>query len=371
MTKFKNRKGLALGSIFALVVSAFVGVAPAKAAAGDLIVEPAYGPATNFTALASDSASISGIVLNTTYKTGVSAANLKYKVRILTADLDAASVSYQALVSESTAVAVPGLAGTFSAVTEAAYGDANYTYFDQTKVFYHTNDTLMGNASAYNLLRLAANRTDGETSSFQVEVTAWNDSVDNNMIDSSEVNTSVPVTVTFVHPEAVALGVAVTQPTLGDSTISARITMGGLNLQNYIEVAGGAPHIQAGVSLTSTTIDGSSSSKVVTYDADTDTLAAALDVSGMKYLYDTVSADVYYFYAKFAGAAEASTLVDPWDGNVASALSTSVEVVAATVATYSLQVVTGTTVAQDTGMTGADNIKALTGTKTHSFKFAG
>jgi len=251
MTKFKNRKGLALGSIFALVVSAFVGVAPAKAAAGDLIVEPAYGPVTNFTALASDSASISGIVLNTTYKTGVSAANLKYKVRILTADLDAASVSYQALVSESTAVVVPGLAGTYSAVTEAAYGDANYTYFDQTKVFYHTNGTLMGNASAYNLLRLAANRTDGETSSFQVEVTAWNDSVDNNMIDSSEVNTSVPVTVTFVHPEAVALGVAVTQPTLGDSTISARITMGGLNLQNYIEVAGGAPHIQAGVPLTS------------------------------------------------------------------------------------------------------------------------
>ena len=57
--------------------------------------------------------------------------------------------------------------------------------------------------------------------------------------------------------------------------------------------------------------------------------------------------------------------------NVASSVSTSFEVAAATVATYSIQAVTGTTVAQDTGLTGANNIKVLEGTKTLSFKFAG
>ena len=369
MTKFKNRKGLALGSIFALVISAFVGVAPAKAAVGDLIIEPAYGPSTNFTALASDSASVQhGIVLNTTYKSGVSASKLKYKVQITNADLTTASVSFAATMTSSTAISLPSNAITNSRATSAAYGDSGDADFDQIRVIKNTNEA--GVAAEYNLMLLSAWRSD-TTESITVTVTAWNDVIDNDVMDSSEVVVSAPATVTFIHPEAVALGVAVTQPTLGDSTISANITMGSLNLKNYVETNGSGPSVQAGIATSNTTITGSSSSAVVAYVALTDKLVASLDVSDTALSRDTVTADEYFFYAKFNGAAASAALNGIWAGNVASALSTSVEVVAATVATYSLAVVTSTTVAQDTGLTGANNIKALAGTKTLSFKFAG
>jgi len=150
------------------------------------------------------------------------------------------------------------------------------------------------------------------------------------------------------------------------------MTLGTLNKPNWL-VQYTAPKINVGIATVALRVDGaSSSSAAVAYNSVTDTLYADLDATDFSTNNSTVTADTYYAHVHVGADTSTNAFTSTvFADNVASTVSTSFVVAAATVATYSIQAVTGTTVAQDTGLTGANNIKVLEGTKTLSFKFAG
>jgi len=242
MTKFKNRQGLALGSIIALLLSAFVGVAPAKAAAGDIILTPAFGPSTNYNAVQGEQY---GFVLASKFKTGVSigSASLSYKVELLTNDYTWANTN----ISGSAGVRVSPTnspevfenwttANGVAAVSEAYYNNDSATY-PKVKVL---TQTLSADVNANNLMHIEVAPTVSSSDVIQVAVTAWIDSIPNQKIDDNETVLSETRTLSFHPAYKIAPSVAVRAVT-GESNVSVTATLGGVNLGNFEAIVGTTP----------------------------------------------------------------------------------------------------------------------------------
>ncbi len=194
MSKNLTRKGLALGALLALGSSVIAG-APAQAA-GELVVVPSAGTSYN---------AVAGSVFNlsTTFAPGYtpsSYAQLKYIVKT-----DAnAGVTYGANSSLVTAPATSqAVSLSSSAVTATGAGATTINYLGLK-----TNDTAVSSS---------------------VEVTAFVDANNDGAVTAGEWNTVK--TVNFKKLADITPVVTLAQPSTGDTTVSATVAWGDLNVQ--------------------------------------------------------------------------------------------------------------------------------------------
>jgi hypothetical protein len=194
MSKNLTRKGLALGAVVALGASVFAG-SPAFAA-NELNVAPSAGTSYN---------AVAGSVFNlaTTFAPGFtpsSYAQLKYIVK---SDANSA-IKYGVGVA---AVTAPATAQAISLSSAAVVATG-------------------ASATTVNYLGLSADTT---TVTSAIEVTAFVDANNDGAVTAGEWNTVK--TVTFKKLADIVPVVTLTQPSTGDSTVSATVAWGDLNYQ--------------------------------------------------------------------------------------------------------------------------------------------
>ena len=220
MTKFMNRKGLALGAAFALTASALVAT-PANAAGEiTLAVNGGTGTSTILGETFSLKATVGSLVPDS--------ANDEVKFLVenateatLTYTADAGTKGVYATTQGIESTQVDG-AGTSATATSTGASDAvngNFTAGTgalTTAAVFEDNQTLGISSAA--------------TTGHSITVTAWLDADGSGTINNGEFASS-PVTISFVTVANAGLSASyTTNPQVGDSTVSAEITSSVINV---------------------------------------------------------------------------------------------------------------------------------------------
>ncbi len=216
MSQNTNRKGLALGAIFALVVSAFTTAPAALAADGDqLKFTPDAG--TTYTSLVTEDFKMAVSLKPAFVSTGYGA--LKYSIKRTAGNLDVqvttsatATIGDLASSSASNSILLATETGTLT-VSPLATSSTNQ------------NGIVLRPSTASGVTNVTS-----ESAKTTVVVTAWIDSSPaNNKIDADEY--FVTQTVDFVPFSSLTAAVTLTDPVVGDTRITASATVAGINLE--------------------------------------------------------------------------------------------------------------------------------------------
>ena len=230
MRQNSNKKGLALGAAFALLISSFVGVLPAQAADavnGEKIgISPEAGPSSNLTGLVTEDFAIKSYLLP-----GI--ANDKFATGTAMYEITKTSGNMDVLVStRSTAIAADATPASYSAASGVnANSLSAVIYADQT-----TGSVVAGTVtSELAKLTFRPYSTSGEVSSSPsvvMTVKIWIDEAAGvaGQHDSYEWYTTK--TVTLLSPNAVSATNTLTDITNGDTVVTVSATVNALNYQN-------------------------------------------------------------------------------------------------------------------------------------------
>ena len=243
MTKFMNRKGLALGAAFALVATGLV-AAPASAAGEiSLAVNGGTGTSTILGESFSLKATVGSLVPDSSNdEVTFLVANATGATLTYTADAGQREVGVDDDSIETTVVDGTGVAATGTSSGVADYVKGGFTQDGDRSVIttaeaYLDNQTLSISSAA--------------TAAHSVTVTAWLDADGSGTINNGEFASS-PVTISFVEYDDAGLQVAMkSTPQLGDGTFTAKVTS---SVINVAQVAVGNIAVQAGVYVSGTAI---------------------------------------------------------------------------------------------------------------------
>ena len=247
MQKNSNRKGLALGAIFALFASIFVGVTPAQAAATDganIAVRPALGTTYGGTLL-EDFPVYAQLLPGQT--------NASFSSRLFWKVEKTAGVNMDVAISVSQALAV-----TFSATPDVTSFSGTIPAGSTSTTVSHTTD---GAGLNYLNFRVSSASGIASWSPVTLRVTAWIDEVtagsSEGVMDADEWRTTQ--TITLYHPNSIPATVTVGDLSAGDSVLTTSATITGVNFANltgkfYFGASASAGVFTAG----DTTLSGSS-----------------------------------------------------------------------------------------------------------------
>jgi hypothetical protein len=221
MQKNSNRKGLALGAVFALVASLFA-TAPASAATdgANIGAYPVLG--TTFAGVVTEDFPVYAQLKPGNPNADFTASNVVFKVEKtagtamdVAISASAAAISMQDATSESHTVDNEGntlVAGSTSTTVSAVISSNGIAHLNFAA----------SSASAY-----------ASWSAVTLKVTAWIDTqggAKNDVIDSDEWFTTF--TVTLVRPESLTGTPSITAANTGDEVVTVSATVGGANLAN-------------------------------------------------------------------------------------------------------------------------------------------
>jgi trimeric autotransporter adhesin len=220
MQKNSNRKGLALGAIFALVASLFATAPAAQANEAGLVVEPIVG--TSYTMVNTED-----FILTTRLGSQVQsdrAAALKYIIQ------KSGTIGYGLSISHTVSPSLTAMSGLFPAVAGNSTMSSMITSSTISVVAAPDSSGLSANR---NQLRIQPWTTSASLTSvspaISVTVTAFLDLNNDGLATGSEPSTSV--TVNFVALGNIGGSVTLTQPVAGDTRVTASFALTTVNHQ--------------------------------------------------------------------------------------------------------------------------------------------
>jgi len=261
MTNKGNRKGYALGAIFAMVASFFVGVMPAQAATAvegaNIAVRPNAGPATNFNGLVTEDfliyAQLNSGESNSNWGTESAATRVMWEVTDTTGLYDIMVFSSNTAAG-ATAVTTSTTSRTVSGVISPVSASATYDPSDSGTLNVAYSDTSVSATLAMNTVTVSA-PVDGTSGLSYLSIRALSSSAITSKspnavltvkiwIDDQGLKNGVHDTDEWYTVETVTLhatdNVPVTKTVTGINAASTKLTIsavvGGLNFQN---LAGG------------------------------------------------------------------------------------------------------------------------------------
>ena len=230
MQKIASKRGLALGSIIAILLSTFMGVLPAKAAdateGAQIGIAPVAGPTSNLTGIVSQDFAIKAFLLPGASSADFGSGTVRWQITKTAGNLDVLVASQSGQATSIADAMLPGSnSGAVSSLAAVVY--AAWT----------TGSVIAGNvASSKSILTVRAYTTSPGIVSSSPTVTLnikfW---IDNGagtagVHDSFEYYTEE--TVTLLSPNAVSATTTLETVTAGDTFVTVSSTVTGLNYQN-------------------------------------------------------------------------------------------------------------------------------------------
>lgn len=214
MQLVKNRKGLALGAIVSLVASLF-GVSPANAVtSNNLTIAPSAG--TSLVGLVTDDFALQ-VTMDAQYASSVGYSKLKYKI---THD----STTFNLIATTSNTATVASVATNASSASNVVVTQSPLTKYVTPSPAAGSNK----NTIAFRLQSGSATIPSSVSTQVNVTVVAFIDNVvENGELDSGE--WSVTTTVALKPWSALGASVTLTQPTAGDTLVTASAAVSGVN----------------------------------------------------------------------------------------------------------------------------------------------
>ena len=294
MHKKSDRKGLALGAIFALVVSLFGSVPAAQAATdgSDIGIYP-YAGTTFGGTLVSDFPFYAQLKQTSTFGSWDSSNQGDVVVKVE----KTAGVDMDVVFSVSSAVKnIRGATSMSNVSTQVLAGETSSTFSG----IINSDGVMHLNVNASSASGLAS------WSAVTLKVTVWVDTqggVKNDVVDTDELFTTQVIT--LIQPTALTGAVTLTAPTAGDTTVTVSATAGGANLANlrggfYLAMSSshnafsGASSTDATISLSSTVV--AARAGVVSASYSVGSLTASKTISAaLRYVptWDGTGADIY------------------------------------------------------------------------------
>jgi trimeric autotransporter adhesin len=220
MQKNSNRKGLALGAIFALVASLFATAPAAQANEAGLVVEPIVG--TSYTMVNTED-----FILSTRLGSQVQADRagaLKYIIE------KSGTVGYGLSISHTVS---PTTVATFPGELPSSTAGSTYSAMATTStISVVATVNASGSISTKNQLRIQLWSFSTLTSmspAASVDVTAFLDLNNDGLVNGTEPTTKV--TISFVRLGAIGASIVLSPPTSGDTFVTASAQLTGVNYQ--------------------------------------------------------------------------------------------------------------------------------------------
>jgi hypothetical protein len=220
MQKNSNRKGLALGAIFALVASLFVS-APAQAATdgANIGAYPAQG--STFAGVVTEDFPVYVQLKPGNPNTDFADNKLVFKVE------------KTAGTAMDVAVSASETAASIQSATSASHLAAAGKLIQAGSVSATVSGNVSAGGAAYLNFKASSVSAYASWSAVTLKVTAWIDTqggAANDVIDSDEWFTTF--TVTLARPESLTPGITITAPNAGDSVLTVSATVTGANFAN-------------------------------------------------------------------------------------------------------------------------------------------
>jgi len=279
MQKNESRKGLALGAVFALVASIFVGMAPAQANENTVVAYPASGTAAQTTVPITEQFDIAlrfgtGVVSNYTANTSENAADFGLKIE------KSAGVTLSVKLGDQAAAAR-------SSATESAA----------------TSYTVGIPSSASNkAIAISLSQKTSVSAAVSITVTPFMDLDKDGLADAGE-PMGTAMTITYVPWSSFGTAITLTQPNADDHGVSASfaVTAGSMNwsmldhdfaiaLNSTKDVGTTWSEPISGLNMAGTSLSTSGTTNAANYTASFTTPTATLTSSATP----SVSATIYY-----------------------------------------------------------------------------
>jgi len=387
MIQKETRKRFSVAGIASMIHGAVVGAsAPASAAGTDYFtMGAAYGTSTNLVAVQGTSY---GITLETSFVTvpsGLDKTALAYQIEIVTDGYKAGATGTGTQVSFNSYATVSATTPT-SAIKAAHTENANHAFTQSATNTLQAHVKPTGSAailtSLNNFLQLETTTTYSDD--IDVKIRAWLDNDGDGVVDGNELAVSDWYTVTFVTPENLAPAVSFQSTVIGQTSVTASMTLGSVNPYNYFKHNANAPYlvftnaIDADGEVSSSAGVGTASAAVA-WDAVNGVLEASINGSGLTNAQSTsgvttVSDAALYAVLYFDGDYDGDNAAVPASFNASTAafpVYGSLDLAAKSVARATLSAVASSAVSQDATRQGGSNIvDVLEGTKTIAFKIA-